>query len=146
MSKLYDFRQELATAIAAEDLGFTSDNIILKRQTDLWNDIATAINTSDNGVVLHIGVASGKSTEENSLEMEVTVPITIIALPELIEGATPEEDIWEALVTFLHDFRFTLSAYAYRLRFESFEDIEIDADGGTQYLGRQTIFAKHLSI
>lgn len=144
MSRLYAFRQEIADAVIAADLGFTGDSIILKRQTDLWNDIATAMQLSADGVVLHIGVASGRSTDDSSLEMEVTVPITIIALPQLIDGARPEEDIWEALVDFLHDFRFTGKSYNYRLRFTSFEDLEIDADGGTQYLGRQTIFTKTL--
>lgn len=146
MSKLFDFRQELATAIAAQDIGFTADNIILKRQGDIWNDIATAINASKDGVVLHIGIARGNSTEENSLEMDVTLPVTLIALPQLVDGARPEEDLWEALVNFLHDFRFANDAYAYRLRFQSFEDLDIAADDGTEYLGRQTNFIKHLSI
>lgn len=146
MSKLFDFRQELATMIATADIGFNEDNIIIKRQGDLWNDIATGINASKDGVVLHIGIARGTSTEENSLEMDVTLPVTIIALPQLVDGARPEEDIWETLVNLLHDYRFTNEAYAYRLRFQSFEDLEIEADGGTEYLGRQTNFIKHLSI
>jgi hypothetical protein len=146
MSKLFDFRQELATMIAAADIGFTAANIIIKRQGDLYNDIATSIAASKDGVVLHIGIASGTSTEEDSLEMDVVLPVTIIALPQLTDGARPEEELWEALVMLLHDYRFANKPFSYRLKFQSFEDLEIGADDGTEYLGRRTDFKTHLSL
>ena len=146
MSKLFAFRQELATMIAAANIGFTEDNIIIKRQGDLWNDVATGINASKDGVVLHIGIARGTSTEEDSLEMDVTLPVTLIALPQLVDGARPEEDLWEALVMLMHDYRFENKPFSYRMKFQSFEDLEMQADDGTEYLGRQTEFKTHLSL
>lgn len=147
MSKLYDMRADLAAAIIAADIGFSADNIILKRQTDLWNDVATALATIDNGVVLHIGIAEGSSTEPDGLEMELTLPLTILCLPQLAEDATPEEDIWQALVQSVHGLRLSPEdPYAWRFRFKSFSDLEIQADAGTGYLGRQTVFSKRLSL
>jgi hypothetical protein len=146
MSKLYDLRQALGNAIIAANLGWSQNTIILKRQTDLWNDVATSIEVSQNGAVLHIGTAEGTATEDDGLEMEVTVPITILCLPELVEGATPEEDLWEALVLFVHDLRLDNLHHSYRFRFKSFSDLEIEADGGTGYLGRQSIFTRKLSL
>ncbi len=146
MSKLYDMREALAASIIAADIGWTADTILLKRQTDLWNDVATAIAGSASGAVLHIGVAEGTTTEEDELEMEVTVPLTILCLPQVEEGATPEEDLWEALVSHVHDLRLGVEHHAYRFRLKSFSDLEIEADGGTGYLRRQTVFVKKLSI
>jgi hypothetical protein len=146
MSQLYDMREALAASIIAADIGWTAADIILKRQTDLWNDVATALAGSETGAVLHIGVAEGDSTEEDGLEMNVTVPLTILCPPNLTEGATPEEDLWEALVTHVHDLRLGSDSFAYRFRFKSFTDVEIEADGGTGYLGRQTIFQRKLSL
>jgi hypothetical protein len=146
MSKLYDIRAALAASIVAADIGWTADSIVIKRQTDLWNDVATAIAGTANGAVLHIGVAEGSSTEEDGLEMEVTVPLTILCLPQVDEDATPEEDLWEALVLHVHDLRLGEAHHSYRLRFKSFTDLEIEADGGTGYLGRQTVFVRKLSI
>lgn len=145
MSQLYDLRTDLAAAIVAANLGWAADDIILKRQTDVWNDVATALATSRSATVLHLGIAEGAATEESGLEMELTLPVTIVCLPQLVEGATPEEDLWEALVQFIHDLRLG-DAYAYRFRFKSFSDSEISADGGTPYLARQTIFTRKLSL
>lgn len=146
MSQLYDMREALRDSIIAAGIGWTADTILLKRQTDLWNDVATAISASAAGAVLHIGVAEGNSTEDDGLEMEVTVPLTILCLPQCDDGATPEEDLWEALVTHVHDLRLGSEPFGYRFRFQSFTDLEIDADGGTGYLGRQTVFKRNLSL
>lgn len=146
MSKLYDMRADLAAAIIAANIGWTAQTILIKRQADLWNDVATAIHCSKSGAILHIGIAEGKSTEDNSLEMDVTIPLTILCLPQVEEDATPEEDLWEALVQKVHDLRLGNDAYAYRFRFKSFTDLEIEADGGTGYLGRQTVFERRLSL
>ena len=146
MSKLYDMRADLAASIIAADIGWTADTIILKRQTDLWNDVATSICASAAGAVLHIGVAEGRSSEEDGLELEITVPLTILCLPQVEEGATPEEDLWEALVSHVHDLRLGTDHHAYRFRLKSFTDLEIEADRGTGYLGRQTVFTRKLSI
>jgi hypothetical protein len=146
MSALYDMREDLAISIINAAIGWKSENILLKRQTDLWNDVATAIAASTHGVVLHIGVAEGKSTEPGCLEMEITVPLTLLCLPQVIENATPEEDLWEALVQHVHDLRLGTDHFSYRFQFKSFTDLEIEADGGTGYLGRQTVFIRKLSL
>jgi hypothetical protein len=146
MSQLYDIRAALAASIIQADIGWKESDIILKRQTDLWNDVATALAGSDTGAVLHIGVAEGDSTDDDGLEMNVTVPLTILCPPQLNEGATPEEDLWEALVLHVHDLRLGNDHFAYRFRFKSFTDVEIEADGGTGYLGRQTVFQRKLSL
>lgn len=146
MSKLFDYREALKASIVAADIGWVANHIIIKRQTDLWNEVATAIASNSNGTVLHIGVASGRSTEEDELEMDVTIPLTILATPQLVEGATPEEDLWEALISHVHDLRLNDEAHLYRFKFSGFEDLEIEADNGTSYLGRQTNFTKRLSI
>lgn len=146
MSKLFDLRQALADSIVAADIGWTANSIIILRQTDLWNAVALAINESEHGCVLHIGVAEGDSTEDDSLEMEVSVPLTILCLPQVVANATPEEDLWEELVRHVHDLRVGTEHYAYRFRFKSFADIEVEADGGTGYLARQTVFKRQLSL
>jgi hypothetical protein len=146
MSKLYDMRQALADSIIAAGIGWTADTVLIKRQTDLWNDVATSIASSKSGAVLHIGVAEGDSQGADDLEMEVSVPLTILCLPQCEEGATPEEDLWEAMVKHVHDLRLGTDHHAYRFKFKSFSDLEIEADGGTGYLGRQTIFTRRLSL
>jgi hypothetical protein len=147
MSKLYDLRAELAASIIAANIGFTAENIILKRQTDLWNDVATVLAVDALGLVLHIGIAEGAASEPDSLELDLTIPLTILCLPQIAEGTTPEEDVWQALVQHVHDLRLSATEpYAWRFRFKSFSDIEIQADHGTGYLGRQSVFTKHLSL
>lgn len=147
MSKLYDMREALAASIIAADIGWTPSNVILKRQTDLYNDIATAINGQrSHGSVLHIGVAEGVATEDDELEMDVTVPVTIICLPQLRDGDTPEEDLWEDLVRHVSGLVLGTEHVSYRFRFRSFTDLEITLDRGSKYLGRQTIFTKHLTL
>jgi hypothetical protein len=146
MSKLYDIRQALADSIAEAGI-VPADAIVIKRQTDLWNDVALAVNASQDSICLHIGIAAGDATEPDELEMEVTVPLTLIVPPSIVDGATPEEDVWEALVKHVHDLRLNESDhYAYRFRFKSFADQTIEADDGTAYLGRQTVFAYKLSL
>lgn len=146
MSKLYDIRADLAASIIAANIGWTADDIILKRQTDLWNDVATVVGSNKHGIALHIGIAEGTSTEAAGLEMEITIPLTILCLPQVVEGATPEEDLWQAMVQHIHGLRLTDDPYAWRFRFKSFSDLEIQADQGTGYLGRQTVFTKRLSL
>lgn len=145
MSSLFNLRQALADAIVAADLGWAAGDIILKRQTDVWNDVATAIATSATGTVLHLGIAEGAATEEAGLEMDLTMPVSIVCLPQVEAGTTPEEDLWEALVKFIHDLRLGEN-YAYRFRFKSFSESELSADGGTAWLVRQTVFTRKLSL
>lgn len=145
MSKLLQLRKDLAQVIIGANIGFTEDNVIFKRQTDVWNDVATAISASSNGVALHIGVVEGSNSGDDSLEIDITVPLTIICPPEP-SGETPEEDIWESLVSVVHDLRLNTEHYGYRFRFQSFSDIELQGEMAGSYLGRQTIFKRRLSL
>lgn len=145
MSKLLDSRVALAQSIIGSDIGWTEDTVLVRRQTDLFNDIVTALQTAKHGAILHIGTASAQSTDDDSLEMEVTIPLTIVCFPQVVEGATPEEDLWEDLVRHVSDLRLGNEHSLYRLKFRRFDDIDIVIDG-VSYLGRQTIFAKQLSL
>lgn len=145
-NKLFDLRQALADAIADAGI-FRPDEIIIKRQTDLFNDIATALSTATNGVCLHIGVAEGKPTEDADLEYEMTIPLTIIAEPQIAEGKKPEEVIWQALVKFVHGRKVSEGDhYDYRFRAGPFQDLAVNDDNGSAYLGRQTVFFYKLSL
>lgn len=147
MSKLYDLRNELKTDIIAADIGWVDESIIIKRQTDLWNDIGTAIGAAKHGAALHIGVASGRSTDDHSLEMELTMPFTILCEPQVIEGEFPEEDLWEELVKFVQGKAMEGSGSCLTgFRFKSFTDSELETPGGYKYLARQTIFTKEFSL
>lgn len=146
MSKLFDYRTALKTAIVDGDIGWTDDTVLLKRQTDLWNDVASAIQSSKNGAVLHIGVASGKRADDDELNMELSLPLTILCLPQVEEGATPEEDLWEDLVKLVEGMGGSYEPRGWRYKFESFTDLEVDADGEAFYLARQTIFTRTLNL
>lgn len=147
MSKLFDMRRALADAIIAADIGWTEDGIILKRQTDLWNDVASAMATAENDAVLHIGIAEGSAKEGYGLLLDLTVPLTIICAPVTQEGAVPEEDLWEALVKFVHGLKLQADDHCmHAFTLKSFSDSDLEADGGTRYLARQTIFTKTLYI
>jgi hypothetical protein len=120
---------------------------VIKRQTDLWNDVALAVNASQDGICLVIGIAEGEATEDAGLEQDVTLPLTLVVPPSLTEGATPEEDVWEALVKHVHGLRLNEhDHYDYRFRFKAWSDVPVEADDGTAYLGRQTVFVRKLSL
>jgi hypothetical protein len=146
VSKLYDLRKALADAIIAEDMGFTADNTIILRRGDLWNDLATATASAEDGLALHIGIAEGAAQGDDGARgpIELTIPITILTSPQAEEGSTPEEDVWEAMVLFVCGLKLNASDHAYHeFRFKTFSDIEVPSpDGGTAFFGRQTVFSK----
>ena len=147
MSKIYDKRQALAADIIAANIGWTADNIVYKRQTDLWNVVATAVAAQNStGSVLVIGAASGDAGEGDELDMQCTMVLTILCLPQVADDATPEEDLWEALVLHVHDLRLGNDHFTYRFKFKSWTDADVEADGGTAYLARQTTFDFKLSL
>lgn len=148
MSKLYDLRRALADAIIAADMGFTADNTIILRRGDLWNSLATAIGSSAAGLALHIGIAEGAAQGDDNSIIELTIPLTILTLPVIDESAQPEEDVWEALVTFVCGLKLDPWDHVFHeFRFRSFSDIEIPSpDGGTPMTGRQTVFARTITL
>jgi len=149
MSTLFDLRQALANSIVAANIGWTSDIIVLKRQSDLWNDLITAIATSKIGACLHIGVASGKADPDSTdIDFDLTISLTIVIDPSPAPDVTPEEDLWELLVKHVHNLYLDAwSAFQFRFRIDSFDDIEITSpDNSSSSLGRQTIFKVRLII
>jgi hypothetical protein len=149
MSKLFDMRQALAARIIAADIGWTEETVIIKRQTDLWNDVATAMAAAANNAVLHIGIAEGSAREGfGGLMTDLTLTLTVLCSPVTAPtGATPEEDLWEALVRFVHGLRLEERDHCQlEFRYKSFAESDMEADGGTRYLARQTIFTKALYL
>jgi hypothetical protein len=147
MSVLYDMRRALADAIIAANIGWTDDTVLIKRQTDLWNDVATAMSSAENGAVLHIGVAEGESQEGDDLVLNLTVPLTILIAPVAAEGGKPEEDLWEDLLAFVNKRKIPATDHTFwEFTFKSFSDGDLEADEGTRYLARQSIFTKKIYI
>jgi hypothetical protein len=121
--------------------------VIHKRTTSLWNDLATSTATAKGGVVLHIGVTSGSSNDDDELQLELDIPLTIVRAPAVAEEEEPlEEQLWEDLVKHVHRLTLGNEPFAWRFRFKDFQDIEVEADDGTSYFGRQTVFVKKFSI
>lgn len=140
-------RQALAASIIAAEIGWDENSVMHKRTTSLWNDIATAVSVAKGGIVLHIGVTSGKSVDDDDLHMELDVPITIVCAPSVEEETEPaEEQLWEDLVRHVGGLVLEGDQHAWRFKFDSFSDIEVEADDGTSYFGRQTVFKKQLSL
>lgn len=149
MSKLYSLRREIRDLLLAD--GWSADEVIIKRRTNIWNDVAVATGASKHGQCLVIGVAKGTNTARNRgsskrLHMDVTVPITMIELPTVDlaqpdEGDEDEDDRWEAMCLLLQGEALGRSAIHYELEFDSFEDVEDDS-----YVIRQTVFKTRLVI
>jgi hypothetical protein len=141
MSKLYDLRAALKAHLVA-NAGWDPEAIIIKRQTDIWNDVAIAIETAKNNLCMVIGVAQGRNPDpDGKLIMDLTVPVTILATITLEEGATPEEDVWEQMVLAVHGTSLHPTGHCrFEFQFESFaDDIEL-GDGRPQWIARQTVF------
>jgi hypothetical protein len=147
VAKLLQVRQFLRTHIAAADIGFSEDSIIIRRQSDLWNEVATAIAASENGAILHIGVADGTNSESAGLELEADIPITILALPQIQPDQFPEELLWEDLIKTVQGLKPSAGLpWLYRFRMTRWTDMDLAADDGTTYLGRMTVFTARLSL
>jgi hypothetical protein len=148
VSKGLNKRQALKDAIVAANIGWTADSIVVKRQTDLWNDITSAIacRKTAHRCALHIGAPEGKRADDDELEIDLTMTLTIVASPVAVKGETPEEDLWEDLVKFVDNLTLgTNTPERYRLRYQSHQDVDLDNDG-ISYLGRQTVFTMILSL
>jgi hypothetical protein len=150
MSKLFDVRQALKASIAANVAGVVEGQIVTMRRGSLDNAVATAMAASESGLVVQIGIASGRAVGEHGSDLEIEVPVTILVPPQAdeVEGEECEEEaVWEALV--LHVDGLQLAAhhpYAYRFRMTRFVDVEVELDGGTAYLARVTTFTYKLTL
>jgi hypothetical protein len=139
MSSLHSLRKAIKDELVAKGL-CEPRSIIIARQTDIWQDIAIAIDNAKDGVVWVIGVAEGSSTDEAILQMDLTIPITSFCNIELEEGATPEETKWETMLNILQEWS-PRRGCMYGMRFKRFsDDVEL-ADGAPNYLARQTVFS-----
>lgn len=156
MSSLLTLRKSIRTALVSTGL-WTEEAIIVGRQISIWNAIAFAMEATENGCVMVIGVAEGRKLSKeggkSGIDNELTIPVTIFCPPELDEddeNATPEEDIWEKTVGFLdgwagNDASGRRKHSMWELNYQRFsDDVEL-ADDAPAYLARQTIFTiKHL--
>ena len=151
MSALYSLRRSVRTLLLEGAL-WTADEVIIKRRTDIWNDVAVATAASKAGQCLVIGVAKGNPSSAQKrgsklVIMDVTIPITMIELPTVdpalpADGAATDEDSrWEAMVLRLQGDSLDRSALHYELEFDGFEDV-VDED----YVIRQTTFKTRLIL
>jgi hypothetical protein len=126
--------------------------VLIERQADFWNDAAIAMGGAVHGAILVIGVASGDATEEDSLESDLTLPVTILAQAVVTPGQQPEEALWEATVRALHNFIPTYEGdaghWTRRLRYQGFTDAEELLIGHYEVaqLARQTVFKARFSL
>ena len=141
MSKLHDLRTALKAHLVAQ-AGWAPGDIILQRQGDLWNEIATAMSTAVNGACLVIQSAKGRNPDpDGKLVMELTMRVTLICAEQLQEGQTPEEELWETMVLAVHGKSFHPSGNCiYEFQCMEFDDDVQLADGAGNWLARETVF------
>lgn len=149
MSRLYSLRRQIRDVLLAD--GWEANEVIIRRRTDIWNDIAVATGASKHGQCLVIGVAKGTKLGPDrpgtrKIVMEITVPVTLIELPTVDpaqpeDGDADEDDRWEAMCLLLQGESLGRSALHYELDFDGFEDVEDD-----EYVIRQTTFKTRLIL
>lgn len=150
-SKLHRLRAAIKATLV--DAGIWDESaVLIDRQSDFWNDVATAMSAATHNAVLVIGIARGDGSEEEGLENELTVPITILATNTLSPGQMPEELLWERTVQHLHnrqlDYDGAVDHWAYRMRYQSFSDAPelVEANLDLVQLARQSVFRIRLSL
>jgi len=133
-------REKIATRMVEEGV-CTAGAIILKRQTDIWNDIATAVNarTNPDRIAWVIGINEGSFLDDTDLVADLTIPITSFCPISLQKGAAPEELKWHSMLHALHGWNDGLHCH-YELKVRSFNDGIAQADGKPAWHARETIF------
>lgn len=146
MSGLYQIRTAIRDLLIQDGL-WDSSEVIVKRRSNIWNDVAVATNNSASGQCLVVGVAKGSAdkgqkSHSQQLLMEITVPLTLVELPSVSPDEDPSEDErWEATVMRLLGSPLGRSPIHYELVFDGFADVE-DED----YVIRQTTFKTTLLL
>jgi hypothetical protein len=151
MSNLYTIRREIRDLLTAGAL-WAEGEVIIKRRTNIWNDVAVACAASEHGQCLVVGVAKGRrvgtsgTRGKKTIRLEVTIPLTLIELPDVspeqaAEGAADEDDRWEATVRLLDGDALGREPLHFQLDFDDFEDVEDD-----EYVIRQSTFKTTLLI
>lgn len=135
MSVLYDYREALKAHIVAGGLGLSADDIIIKRQADIFSEIDQTMSMASNGVVLVISAGKGRNPKPDSSELSfnVTFRLTLYVQPVLQPNNKPEEDIFEPMALHVHGF--TTPAYQhawYKTQCVDWEDVP-----DTEYLARE---------
>lgn len=150
-SKLHRLRAAIKATLV--DAGIWDESaVLIDRQSDFWNDVATAMSAATHNAVLSIGTARGDGSEEDGLENEITVPITILATNTLSPDRMPEELLWERTIQHLHnrvlDYDGGVDHWNYRLRYQGFTDAPelVEANLDVVQLARQTVFRVKLSL
>ncbi len=126
--------------------------IIIDRQGDYSRMAAVAMGAAANGSIVIIGVAAGDATEEEGLESDLTIPLTILARAVITPDQKPEEELWEATVQALHNFTPVYEGdsghWTRRVRYQGWTDAP-ELTRGIQeiaQLARQTIFKVRFSL
>lgn len=151
MSALYQIRTEIKTLLMADGL-WADGEVIIKRRSELWNTVATAVAASEAGQCIVVGVAKGtpdrsQRVGSRQLLMEISVPITLIESANLSPDdtespdGTDEDTRWEGTVMRLLGSPLGRSAEHYEMSFDGFEDIADD-----EYVIRQTTFKTKLLL
>lgn len=126
--------------------------VIIDRQGDITRSAAVAMGAASHGSIVILGVAEGDATEAEGLETELLIPVTILAKAIIQEGQTPEEELWEATVEELHNFKPVYEGdtghWTRRLRYGGFSDAPELARPFQEFaqLARQTIFKVRFSL
>ena len=149
-SGLYGIRRAIRDLLLMDGL-WEADEVIIKRRTKIWNDIAVATAASSRGQCLVIGTARGRKANNSQdgsdqVRMELTIPVSLFELPNVSdqqpEAGEDDEDVrWEATVMRLNGDPLGRSPLHYHLEFEDFEDVEDE-----EYVIRQTIFKTNLLL
>ena len=71
--------------------------VIAYRQTDIWRELALAAAAASHGIVCSITVEVGDGLDDDALETDLTVAVTICA-PFAEPGEEPEEILFEETV------------------------------------------------
>ncbi len=127
--------------------------VITERQTDIWREVAVAVSAATHGCVCVIEDKEGDGSEEDGLEMDLTIAVTILGPVNLTPGAEPEELLWEKTVRRLHNARPICEGvtddWSRRLRFQGWKsapDMIPDSALEAVQLARQTVFKVRFSL
>lgn len=126
-----------------------ADSVIVNRRLKIWNEVATSIQSSKHGAVLVIGIAKGdpdpkRPPKSANVQMDLTIPVTLIELPDVDPDGAEEDELWEQTVVLLNANplgRIQKPKSAHDLEFAGFDEVEHD-----QYVIRQTLFKTRLIL
>ncbi|WAC20979.1 hypothetical protein OVA24_06235 [Luteolibacter sp. SL250] len=133
-------REKIAARMVEEGV-CTADAIIIKRETDIWNDIARAVASRKvpDRTAWVIGITEGAFVDDTDIVVDLTIPITSFCPITLEKGAAPEEEKWHTMLHALHGWDDGQHCN-YELKVRSFNDGLAQSDGRPAWHARETIF------